>query len=87
MKMIVVMTLASLRGKTVSEWVSVEEFKEINKDLNCDVWIYYKRKVIRCRYDGFSELFRFIPNQGCYMTECISKVMIIVPPEPPKDKP
>lgn len=67
----------------MNKWIEVEDFKEYK--TSGLIWIWYKRRIYLSQYDYLSEMFFFVEGHGCYMTECISKVMRIVKPEPPTE--
>lgn len=65
------------------EWISVKDAKNIDGFGYC--WIVYKGEIKHSYLDE-NKRFRFSRHQGsCYMSECISKVMIIKKPEPPEE--
>ena len=65
----------------MSEWQSVEDFqKEANEGL---CWIVYKGRVVLAYHSHKQDFVSIKLNNFIYMTECISSVMAINPPEKP----
>ena len=76
-----VRTETSMPDNPIQRWQSVDDFKKEANEGHC--WIVYKGRVALAYHDhkGF---FRFNrTSTGMYMTECISSVMAINPPEKP----
>lgn len=71
-------------SQTTSDWISVEEFQEEANEGLC--WILYKGRVTDA-YHNHKGKFLFHRGSACgYMAECITGVIPMYPPEPPKDK-
>ena len=66
---------------SVQQWQSVEDFQKEANEGHC--WIVYKGRVTLA-WHNYEQIFRFSrTGAGCYMTECISSVMVLNPPEKP----
>jgi hypothetical protein len=66
--------------EAASKWISLDEF---NKSPTKLCWIIYKDKVHLSRY--FNGRFNFY-GEGVFMTECVSSLMPITPPEGKDDE-
>ena len=66
------------------QWQSVDDFRKEANEGHC--WIIYKGRVVLAYHDH-EQFFRSNRVGGViYMTECVSSVMVLNPPNKPSEQ-